>query len=127
MKFVFDENLSRSLVSGLHGFGENVNYLTEFYKTGTADHIWLKRLGDEGWFAITQDKRLRRRPIENEAIKKYKVGVFVLRGTNMSHWDIILQVIKAWRKIKKYAAETEVPFVYHIDRYGARIEKMPLD
>lgn len=112
---------------GLHEFGENVNHLTEFYNPGAADHIWLKRLGDEGWFAITQDKRIRRRPIENEAIKKYKVGVFVLRGNNMSHWDIILQVIKAWQKIKKTAEETSVPFVYHVDRYGAECKRMSLE
>lgn len=127
MTFIFDENLSAGLVRGLKEFGEDVQHLTELFKEGTPDEIWLRYLGENGLFLITRDKAIRRRPIEKEAIIRFGVGAFFLGGKKMSRWQIIRQVILIWHRVKEKALKTDVPFAYLISRSGRQIENLHLD
>lgn len=126
-EFIFDVNLSSGLVRGLREFGENVHHITEHFKEDTPDEKWLQFLGEQGWFLITRDNRIRRRPIEKEALKRFGVGAFFLQGKNMSHWDIIRQVIRIWHRVKEKADTTSVPFAYQISRGGRKIDRLSLD
>jgi len=127
MKFIFDENLSPNLVRGLKEFGEDVEHITEIVKQGTPDKEWLRIVGENGWYLITRDKRIRQRPIEKDALKIFAVGAFFLQGKEMSRWEIIRQVIMSWHRIKEKAENTNAPFAYQITRAGKSIEKIPLD
>jgi hypothetical protein len=127
MKYVFDENLSTSLVRGLKEFGEDVNHITEFFPQGTVDEEWLKFLGKNKWYLITRDKRIHRRPIEKDALKRFGVGSFFLQGKNMSRWELVRQVIIIWHRVIEKAESTQVPFAYQISRSGRKIERIMLD
>lgn len=127
MKFIFDENLSENLVRGLKEFGEDVNHITEFFPRGTPDDEWLELLGEKGWFLITRDKSIRRRPIEKEALKRFKVGAFFLGGKQMDRWQIIKQVIRIWERVQEKADNSQVPFAYQINRHGTSIDNIPVD
>lgn len=127
MTIIFDENLSVGLVKGLREFGEDVHHITEYFPAGTPDEEWLKFIGENGWFLITRDKRIRRRPIEKEALKRYKIGTFFLGGKRIGGWDMIKQVVVMWQRIKELAITTSVPFAYIIPPRGSKIEKLALD
>jgi hypothetical protein len=126
MKFFFDENLGIQLSNGLREFGEDTCHLHEYFAPGTHDEIWLQDIGERGWFLITVDKRIRRRPIEKEALLKYKVGAFFLGGKTMSRWDRIRQVVRIWHRIKEIAEKENPPFSYQINNHGTEIVKLPL-
>jgi len=127
MKFIFDENLSPGLAKGLNEFGEDTEHITDHLQPGATDELMLKLVGENGWFLITRDKKIRRRPIEKEALKKHKVGAFFLGGKQMNSWHFVCQVVRIWIKLKDRARTTDKPFAYFIDRHGTKIESLPLD
>jgi len=126
MKFFFDENLGVQLSNGLKAFGEDTCHLTDVLDGGTPDEEWLQYIGERGWFLITVDRRIRRRPLEIGALRKYKVGAFFLLGKSLGRWDRIRQIVRAWHKILEIAAKEKPPFIYQISNRGDVVEKIPL-
>ena len=126
MKCFFDENLGIQLVRGLRGFGEDIVHLTEIFDPGKPDVEWLPYVAQNGYVLFTVDKRIRRRPLERAIIIEYKVGAFFLAGKEMSRWNYIRQIIRAWHKIEN-AAKDEPPFLYQVTRSGSDVENLPLD
>jgi len=126
MTFFFDTNIGDFMVHGLRGFGEDVSHLTEHFAPDTVDSVWLEFIGKSGMFLITRDKRIRRRPAELAALKRFRVGAFFLIGKEMGKWAQIEQVVHAWPRIKDAATRTAVPFAYRVDRYGANVLQVQL-
>jgi len=127
MTFFVDNNIGEFLVYGLRGFGVHIHHLKEIFPENTSDEVWLEFIGNEGWFLLTRDLRLNRKPIEREALKKYKVGAFYLRGKHLSRWDIIRQVVRLWHKIEELAGTTNPPFIYKIPPHGTKIDYYHVD
>jgi hypothetical protein len=127
MKCFFDNNLGKNLALGLRGFGEETLHLTERYDEKTPDEVWLKDIGEEGYVLFTTDKRIRRRPLERQALKEYKVGAFFLGGKKMSRWNYIQQLIRAWHKIEDTVERETPPYAYRVNRSGTKLEKIALD
>jgi hypothetical protein len=126
MKFYFDENLGIQLSNGLREFGEDTCHSRDCSFNGVADDIWLRYVGDQGWFLITVDRRIRRRPLEKEALIQHKVGAFFLLGKSMSRWAYVEQLVRSWNRIKEIAARERRPFAYSISNRGTQILRMPL-
>jgi hypothetical protein len=126
MKFFFDNNLGRQLPEGLKAFGEDACHLQDYFSPDTNDEDWLKYIGEHGWFLITVDKRIRRRPLERQALISGKVGAFFLLGKSMSRWNYVTQIIRSWEKIKQIAERETPPFAYQVDRHGTSVDKIPL-
>jgi hypothetical protein len=127
MTFFFDNNLGQFLVKGLKGFGEDVVHLTRYFQADTSDEVWLEFIGKKGMFLITRDQKIRKRPIELEALKRYKVGAFFLGGKTMGRWDQIKQIIRAWSIIRDFAGKTRLPFAYYVTRSGNKVVRLSLD
>lgn len=127
MKFFIDNNLSRGLAKGMECFGENVEHITEYYSGDTPDEEILKSLGEQGYYFITRDRRIRYKPSEKKAIKKYGVGAFFLLGKNMGRWDIVKQLIRSWEQVIEKSEKTRRPFAYKISRAGGKLTEVNID
>lgn len=127
MNFFFDNNLSNRLAKAMDLLERegNVVHLTDKFPGDTKDAVWLKFVGDNKMILITQDKRIQRRVAELRALKIHKVGAFILTGRSRDIWQIILQIVKNWLKIKDLAKETKRPFVFKVPIRG-KIEKLTL-
>jgi len=126
MTFFFDNNIGQFIVSGLRGFGEDVCHLTDYFAPDTPDEVWLTFVGQQGMFLVTRDKRIRRRPLELDSLKRNRVGAFILIGKQMGRWDQIEQIICAWPNIKDAAASASPPFAFRVNRFGSKVERLPL-
>jgi len=127
MTFFFDNNLGQFLVQGLSGFGEDVCHLTEHFQEDTPDEEWLRFIGKHRMLLVTRDQKIRKRPIELEALKRHRVGAFFLGGKAMGRWDQIRQIIRAWPGIKDAANKTQCPFAFKVNRSGSKVERLSLD
>jgi hypothetical protein len=127
MKCFFDENLGKQLTLGLRGFGEDAIHLTEKFSPGTPDDVWLPFVGIQSYILFTVDKRIRRRPLQKQLLKDYKVGSIFLMGKSMSRWNYIRQVVRAWEKIEKIAEREPRPFAFQVNRHGTEVTKIQLD
>jgi len=126
MTFFFDNNIGQFMVLGLRGFGEDVYHLTDHFPPDTRDEVWLRFVGDQRMALVTRDKRIRRRPLEVDAIKRHNVGAFILVGKQMGKWAQIEQVIHAWQKMTEAASSTPTPFAFRVNRSGGKLERLPL-
>ena len=126
MKFFFDNNLSPRLVRGLLEFGEDVTHLRDQYPADVPDQDWLPDIGAKGWVLVTRDERVRRNPSELAAINIHKVGAFFLGGKNLSHWELIQQVVRNWIRMKELADKTAKPFAFRVAPHGSTLDRIPL-
>lgn len=124
MTFFFDNTMSPRIVTGLRAFGEGVLHLTEKFPAATPDEEWLPYVGKKGMILITHDDRIRRRPAELRAFQRHKVGAFILVGKNLRQWQIIVQVIRNWEKIKELAEKTPKPFAFRVRSTGTDIKRI---
>jgi len=126
MKFLIDENLGAPLARALRELGEEVHHVTEVLRPGADDEEVFRFAGENDYFIILRDNRIRFKPNERAAIIEFKVGVFLLAGKNKSSWEITRQVIWNWQKILECAQNTRKPFLRKVRSRGKRIEEMPL-
>ena len=127
MTFLIDENLGQPLAHGMKAFGEDVVHLRDHFPPGTSDEVVLAKLGEDGWFLITRDDRIRRRPGELAALKEHGVGAFFLGGKGLGRCDLIRQLVRNWHRIKDHAERRSPPFAFRIPPRGSKITSLPLD
>lgn len=127
MRFFIDNNLSEQLAQGMNAFGEDVVHLKQFFADDADDEVWLKRIGEEGWFLVTRDERVRYRPSELAALKANEVGAFFLGGKNRSRCELIQQLVRNWPRMKDFAKRSKRPFAVRIPPSGAKFDPLPLD
>ena len=127
MTFLIDENLGEPLARGMKEFGEDVVHLRDHFPEGTSDETVLAQLGQDGWFLITRDDRIRRRPGELTALKQHRVGAFFLAGKGLGRCELIRQLVRNWHRIKGLAEQRRPPFALRIPPRGTKITPLPLD
>jgi hypothetical protein len=95
-----------------------VHLHTDYFPRGTADEVWLRKVGRRHWLAITTDRDIGQNAFERLAVEQAKVGLFVLRvkSGGVEAWALALQ--KAQRRILTIIETTSVPFVVHITAAG---------
>jgi PIN like domain len=80
LTFLFDENISQLVVDALKALGKPVAYLTDILPRGTDDITLFSRLAELGWFLVTQDKKIKRKKHELEALRRAGLGAFIFYG-----------------------------------------------
>jgi hypothetical protein len=126
LRFFIDNNLSVNLARGLRAFGENVDHLQDHFPEDSPDTEWLKHIGENGYFLVTRDDAIRRRPAELKALKDFGVGAFFLGGKNRGRWELVQQLVRNWDRIKEVAGKERVPFAYRVPPNGTKFVKIPL-
>lgn len=118
MKFILDENLPLGISKGLQHFGEDVEHVLDHFEQGESDINILEFVGENGYFLITKDNRIRYNKGEIDALRKFNVGAFFLVGKNMNLWDMVKQIIRSWEHILEIARTEKRPFIYKLRRSG---------
>ncbi|GIU99468.1 MAG: hypothetical protein KatS3mg014_1084 [Actinomycetota bacterium] len=96
MTFFFDNNLSPRLVEGLRAFGEDAMHLRDEFPADTDDTVWLPEIGRRGWYLVTHDKKIRKKPAEIRALKQAGVGAFVFtQQKDLLMWGWVETVLES--------------------------------
>jgi hypothetical protein len=125
VNFLCDANISPHLARALNALsvpdGHSVQHLTEKFSADTPDIEWVQLLSVEGgWAVVTQDRAMARNPIEQEALRRSGLTVFMLgRAWNSQRqWDKAAALVRWWPRIVEQAllvaggAAFEVPWGY---------------
>jgi predicted nuclease of predicted toxin-antitoxin system len=126
MKFLIDENLSVKIARSLRDIDQDVQHVTEVLSEGAPDTEVLEFAGDNDYFLITKDNRIRYKPNEKAALRKHKVGVFLLGGKNVNFFETYQQLIRNWDKVLECARTTQRPFVRRIRPRGRAIDEVSI-
>ena len=92
-----------------------VKHDDEFADERTPDEVWLQRVGANGWFAISRDKRIRFRPNERQAVIREGVGLFLVMG-NARHEELALNFVDCIGKIERFCDRHKPPFIAGVYR-----------
>ena len=120
MTFLFDENISQLVVEALKALGKPVAYLTDILPRGTTDQDLFSRLGELDWLLVTQDKKIKRKKHELEALRRARIGAFIFTGRAERNVDsMMMLVLKHFEEIQRLANETDRPFIFGISDKGS--------
>lgn len=120
MTFLFDENISHLIVDALKALGKPVAYLTDILPRGTNDLTLFSKLGELAWYLVTQDKRIKRKKHELEALRQAGIGAFIFTGRAERDVDsMMMLVLRHFNEIQKVATETKRPFIFGISDKGS--------
>jgi PIN like domain len=120
LTFLFDENISQLVVDALKALGKPVVYLTDILPRGTDDLTLFSRLGELGWFLVTQDKKIKRKKHELEALRRAGLGAFIFTGRAERDVDsMMVLVLKSFNEIQTLATQTKRPFIFGISDRGS--------
>jgi hypothetical protein len=120
LTFLFDENISHLIVDALKALGKPVAYLTDILPRGTNDLTLFSKLGELAWYLVTQDKRIKRKKHELEALRQAGIGAFIFTGRAERDVDsMMMLVLRHFNEIQKVATETKRPFIFGISDKGS--------
>jgi hypothetical protein len=125
LEFFLDRSLGRHHVArSLRAAGWALRTHHEVY--GARDeHVpdieWLELCGQEGLPVLTKDRRLRYRPAEITAIKRFGVRAFVLTGGSLRASQQAARFDRSRERIDEAAASAG-PFIYAV--YADRIMRV---
>ena len=114
-----DASLPRTVADELKKVREDVLFKHDMFAPGTDDPIWLRRVGIEGWLAITHDKHVRTRPGERAAIMDNGVGCFILTyKQDLEKPEIVRIVFDYLPEMERRFKTTQRPFIYTVSKNG---------
>ncbi len=112
-------SMPRSVADELRRIGKNARAKIELFPPNTKDLVWLRKVGNNGWLAITRDARIRTRPGELQAIRNHSVGCFILTYRNdLTKPEIVRIVLDNIEAMEKKFRMTPRPFIYTVTRDG---------
>jgi hypothetical protein len=123
VNFFCDANISLHLAHALHELsrsdGHVVKHLTDLFEPDISDTEWVTKLAAEGrWAVVTHDRAMSRRPIEQEALRRSGLIVFMLARawSSQTQWSHAAALVRWWPRIIEQTALVaagaafEVPF-----------------
>jgi hypothetical protein len=113
--FFTDRDLGKRFPKILKDAGVKVEKHGDHFADDAKDEEWLEKIGELGWFALTHDQRIRYKPNEIAAVKKFRVGLFVLVGKAPFH-ELAYNFINTLPKIEKFINKNSRPFIAKIYR-----------
>lgn len=116
--FFLDRNFGRKTVAAaLRKAGFRIEVQDDHFAQDTTDEVWLKEVGKRGWFVITLDERIRYRKLEQEAVRRHRVGMFLLvRWKGSTGLALAEALTSAKKAMLRLAAKERRPFIAKI--YG---------
>lgn len=88
-----------------------------------ADEVLLDKAGERGWILLTKDRRIRRRPVELEALKRARVRALFFAAGDMTSAQMISSFQTALPRIQRLVKREKPPFLRRITPSG-HLEKL---
>jgi len=92
--------------------GATVEHAGDAFPFGSEDEVWLSTCGQRGWIVLTRDKRIRRRVLEREAIRRSGAAVFALTADEATAAETAEVVTRLLTKFVNMAVSEKKPFLY---------------
>ncbi len=108
-------------MAALTAAGAVVERHSDHFPDDIPDEGWLPIVGSNGWVVLTNDKRIRHRRIEYQALSAAGVRAFVLTAGHLSGAAAAEIWVRQLPKIERLAISRPAPFIAHVNRASVRI------
>ena len=114
-----DRNLGKHIIADrLRQEGIKVEVHDDHLPNNAPDEEWIALVGKKGWVALTKDKRIRYRRAEIRSVKANGARLIVIQVSNAKASDIAAVLVRGRRRIARFTATRDAPFVAAIYRDG---------
>lgn len=94
----------------------------EHFVADAPDQDWLSFAGERSYIVLTKDRRIRRKPLEIQAIKRAKVRAVILTVEGAKGAEIAEIILKSLPKIRRDVADREGPCIFTLTKAGSLSE-----
>jgi len=112
------------VVAALRNTGADVRLHQDYFADDANDEVWLPEVARRNWVILTRDKRIRRRPIEKQALVASGAKTFVLTSGNLRGRDMAEILVAQINRIERLAQKTDPPFVAALTRSGVKLLRL---
>ncbi|MFZ3358407.1 MAG: hypothetical protein WA652_00090 [Xanthobacteraceae bacterium] len=117
MSFVYftDRDLGKRFPEILKSGGLTVERHADHFAHDTPDEVWLETVGNNGWIALTHDRRIRYKPNERDAVMRNGVALLVIVGKAPLP-DLAEAFINTHTVIEHFLGRHKPPFIAKVYR-----------
>ena len=108
------------VAAALKELGIQVQVHDDHFPPATPDVEWLGAAGERKWVILMADKRIRRRPMERQALIAAGVRAFVITSGNMTGPERAKLLTRHARRIVHLARQHPPPFLAAVTRASVR-------
>ena len=109
---------SKQMAALLRAQGLAVEVLTDHFPPDTPDTERIPVVATRGWVIFTQDKNIRNRLLEREAVMESGARFFMLTNNNRSSDVVAELLIRVVAKVEEIAGNNAGPFIAQIQFSG---------
>lgn len=113
--FFTDRDLGNQFPNTLKAAGLTVLSHSGVFAADTPDTQWLAAVSNQGWVAITHDKRIRYKPNELAAVIEHKAALLVIVG-NAPLAELAENFVAMKDKVLDFVASQDRPFIAKVYR-----------
>jgi hypothetical protein len=117
--FFVDRSLGGKVVAdALRSVGEQVEVHDDHFPKDANDEVWLAEVGAKSWVILSKDDRIRRNPVEREALLAAGVAAFFLGRSDLRGDQMASAFLEAMSAMKKALRRFSVPFIASVSLGG---------
>lgn len=117
--FFVDRSLGgKVLADALRAVGERVEVHDDHFPKDAPDEVWLAEVGAKGWVILSKDDRIRRNPVERQALLTAGVAAFFLGRSDLRGDQMASAFSAALMAMKKALRRFAVPFIAGVSQGG---------
>jgi hypothetical protein len=119
LTFFVDRSLgAHDVPHALRSGGALVEIHDDHFAPDTLDTVWLAEVGARGWVVLTKDNRIRRHPLELQALLVANVAAFMLTATDVTGAEMGRLLVAVIPKLAALVRSRARPFIATISRQG---------
>jgi len=111
-------------VAALQDAGVELRLHRDNFTDDEMDEVWLPAVTRRNWIVLTKDKRIRRHPMEKQALLASGARTFVLTSGNMRGQEMAEVLVGQIRKMERMARKEKPPFVAAVTRTSVKLLKL---
>ena len=112
---------SKTVIAALAGAGLELRRHGSLFKPDSPDVEWLPEVARRKWVLLTKDERVRRRPIEKQALLIPGARSFILTAGKMTGREMADTFIRHIHRIQAIAKNQKPPFIATVTRDGVKV------
>lgn len=113
--FFTDRDLGRRFPDILRDAGIAVERHADHFRDDAPDEEWITAVAAKGWFAVTHDKAIARRPNECEAVMSSGLGLLIVVGA-APYRELAENFVATMPRIVSFLARHPTPFIARVYR-----------
>jgi len=115
--FFVDRSLGSHLFpDALAAAGLTIERHHDHFAHDADDEDWIRFAAANDWYALSQDDRIYRNPVQREIVMTAGLGYFVLTAANAKAVEVAANFVATYPAIERFIARTGRPFIASVQR-----------